>query len=245
MDNIIFEAGMTLSIETYYKVHLKTNIIGWKKNEFILAEAIYVYGKPAEMGSNDRCKVFFMKDGNAYGFEAKIITVLYYPFPLLYISYPQTIECVSIGMVPRLTAEIPVTLRETSGTVISEAFMLDLSDTGCELKAPIQKDMDILSQTTYSIKINLMDKELNIDCRLIKIVQHYDIYSSLSMDFVNISALNRETLKMFLDFLNRYAARPVYENAVCRYLYQIGSIVDKNNMASRQTTKINSPQPVH
>jgi c-di-GMP-binding flagellar brake protein YcgR len=208
VENNVFEVGMTLSIETYYKSHLKTQIIGWKKNAFVLSDAIYVYGKPAEMRSNDSCKIRFLKDGNAYGFEAKVITVQFFPFPLMFLSYPDKdkIECVKVRVAPRFKADLPVTFLDASGAVVSEAIMLDISEGGCELKGPVQKDRNFVPETDYSIKFKLMDKELSIGCKIKKIVEQNEMYS-LGMEFVNVTPVNKEILNMFLDFLNKHAAR--------------------------------------
>lgn len=211
MRESIFEVGMVLSIEAYYKTHLKTNVLGWKNKAFVMSEALYLNGKPAAMGSNDQCKVRFLKDGSAYGFAAKVITVQFFPHPLMFISYPDKIECVKIRVAPRFKTNLPVTFLDESGAVICEAVMLDISEKGCELKVPVLKERELAPEAGYFIKFKLMDKELNIGCSVKKMVQDSDAYN-LGMELVNVPPHNKETLNMFLDFLHKHSARPVYSS---------------------------------
>lgn len=205
MENDLFAVGLTLSIETHYKTHLATTVLGWEKDAFVLARAIYVQGQPAKLQTNDLCKIRFLKDGVAYGCETEIITIQFFPFPLMFLKYPVKIECLKLRVAPRFKADLPAKLSDEKGAMRAEAIMLDISEGGCGVKVPALKDVELTPEQSYSITFKLMDKEVCIPCAVRKLDKGAE-FTFLGLEFTAIPQPQKETLTLFLDFLKKHGA---------------------------------------
>jgi c-di-GMP-binding flagellar brake protein YcgR len=206
MENSSFAINLTLSIETYYKAYLTTKIIGWRQDEFILTDAVYSQGKPAYLNTKDICKIRFLKDGVAYGFETEVLTVQFYPFPVMFLKFPAKMECLKLRVAPRFKIDMPITFLDASGQVIPDAIMTDISEGGCGLKIPVQENRNLTPEGRYKIECKLMDKEIRCDCS-VKRLDKQEETCFIGTEFLDMTTPDKETLKIFLDFLNKYAAR--------------------------------------
>jgi len=205
MENDIFAVGLTVSIEAHYKTHLATTVLGWEKDVFVLTKAIYVQGQPAKLQSNNVCKIRFLKDGVAYGCETEIITIQFFPFPMMFLKYPAKLECLKLRVAPRFKADLPVTLTDEKGTMHAEAVMLDISEGGCGVKVPAQTGVDLTPEQSYTITFKLLDKEVGITCTVRKLDKGAE-FTFLGLEFTNMSQQQKETLALFIDFLKKHGA---------------------------------------
>jgi c-di-GMP-binding flagellar brake protein YcgR len=205
MENNIFNVGLTLSLETRYKTHLWTHVIGWEKDEYILTRAIHVQGQPAKLNSKDPCKVRWLMDGVALGFESEIITVQFFPYPLMFIKYPVSIERLQLRVAQRFKVDLPVKLSDAAQSLTTEGVMLDLSEGGCGLKVPVQNGKELSPDAAYTIAFKLMDKEISIGCTVKKLDQTGKDAYLLGMQFTSISPQQKEALNFFLELLKKNA----------------------------------------
>jgi len=205
MEHEIFQVGLTLSVESYYKTHLTTLVLGWEKDAFILAKAIYVQGQPAKISTNDLCKIRFLKDGIAYGFETEVVAVQFFPYPLMFLKYPGNVQCLKLRVAPRFKANLATKFSDAAGVHLSDAVMLDISEGGCGLQVPVQEGKELSPEAGYSIAFKLLDREITIGCVVRKLDKGKDVYF-LGMEFSNVTAQNKETLAMFLDFLKKHTS---------------------------------------
>jgi c-di-GMP-binding flagellar brake protein YcgR len=202
MDNIIFSVGQIISIETYYKAYLQTHVLGWKKDAFILTEAIYIQGQSANIKTDDICTVRFLKGDNAYGFKAAVLEVLMHPHPVMFLKYPDNVESVKLRVAPRIKVELPATFMAGSGKNICAASLCDISNEGCGLKVPLTDSKDLPPDAEYSIILKVMDTELKIQCSIKNILTVKDAHI-IGLAFTNISRQNKEALSHYLDSLNK------------------------------------------
>jgi len=205
MENDIFAVGLTVSIEAHYKTHLATTVLGWEKDVFILTKAIYVQGQPAKLQSNNVCKIRFLKDGVAYGCETEIITIQFFPFPMMFLKYPAKLECLKLRVAPRFKADLPVTLTDEKGAMHAEAVMLDISEGGCGVKVPAQAGVELTPEQNYAITFKLLDKEVRIVCAVRKLDKGAEA-TFLGLEFTNIPPPQKETVTLFIDFLKKHGA---------------------------------------
>jgi len=205
MTTNIFDVGLILSIEAYFKTHQSARVLGWQEEEFLLTSAIYIQGQPSMLKSKDPVKARFLKDGIAYGFESEIIAVQFYPFPLMFMKYPAKLETLKLRVATRFKADLPAKLLDASGALIADAVLIDISEGGCGLKAPVQEGKELTPDAAYAISFTIMDKELSLGCAVRKLDKGQDTYF-LGMEFTNVSPQHKETLTLFLDFLKKYAA---------------------------------------
>ncbi|HTF99949.1 MAG TPA: flagellar brake protein [Nitrospirota bacterium] len=206
MDKNIFEVGQVLSFESYYKVHLPSPVIGWQKDEFVLTKALYIGGQPAKLQADDTVRIRFLKDGTAYGFESKIITVQFYPFPLMFVKYPTDVEHLKIRISTRYKVNIISKLLLASGEVVADdASLIDISEGGCGLKVPVQEGRTLSPETDYEIAFKIMDREVRMGCGVRKFDQRGKYAVIMGMEFTKIAPKDKETLAFFIDFLSQNA----------------------------------------
>lgn len=205
MHKEVFDIGLTLSLETYYKTYHTTQVLGWEKDSFVLTKAIYVQGKAVELLSNDTCKIRLLKDGVACGFESKVIAVQFYPFPLMFIKYPNKIETLNLRVAPRFKIEFPAKFLDAAGALIAGAVLIDISEGGCGLRVPIQKGKELSPEAGYSIALTFMNKEISVGCAVRRLAKDGESYL-LGIQFTNVTAHNKETLSMLLDFHKKHAS---------------------------------------
>lgn len=202
MDKDIFEVGLTLSVESYYKTHHSTQVLGWEKDIFLLTKAIYAHGKAVEMQKSDSCKVRFLKDGIAYGFVADIVAVQFYPFPLLFLKYPDKIETMKLRVAPRYKINLPASFSDASGALIAESTMIDISEGGCGLKVPVPAGKELPPDAGYHIAYSIMDRQISVNCKLRKLEKGNDTVL-VGLEYTEVSSQQKEILNMFLDFLKK------------------------------------------
>jgi c-di-GMP-binding flagellar brake protein YcgR len=203
MGKDIFEVGLTLSFESYYKTHMTTELVGWEKDAFVLTKAIYIQGQPAKIKNNDTCTVRFLNEGVAYGFTSEVITIQFFPFALMFLKYPAKFETLKIRVAPRYRTDLPARLLDASGAFIVDAILLDISEGGCGLKVPIQQGKEPVPETGYAISFKILDREVGLGCVVKKLAMAQDAYI-LGMEFVNVSLQQKEMLTMLLDFMKKH-----------------------------------------
>jgi len=204
MENNAFVVGLTLSIEAPQKIYLQTQLLGWEKDVFLVTKAAYVQGQPAKLGTKDICKVRFLHEGTAYGFETTVIAVQFFPFPVMYLKYPGNIEFLKLRVAPRLRTNLPIVFRNSNGSKILNGVMVDISDGGCGLNMALADGKDLKLEDGYMLEFKLMDKTLNLGCTIKKLDAGKDP-CFLGTEFSGLTAQAKESLVMYLDFLKKHA----------------------------------------
>ena len=205
MEQDIFANDITLSIETRYKVRLPTRVLGWKRNAFIMTDVVYEQGHPANLKPKDTCTIRFLKNGVAYGFEAEVLSILFFPFPLMFFAYPSDVACVKLRVAPRYKTDLPATLLDAAGAVIAQdAVVLDISEGGCRVQVPLKEGREFLPDAAYTLRIKIMDKEISSSSGIRSMDKRPEA-NILGMDFPSLTQQNKDTLALFLDFLKKHA----------------------------------------
>jgi c-di-GMP-binding flagellar brake protein YcgR len=205
MGKSIFEVGLTLSIETFYKTHLSTEVIGWDVDVFVLTRAIYIEGQPAMLNTGNPLTIRFLRDGIAYGFASEVIAVQFFPSPLLFMKYPAKLETLKLRVAPRYKLDLPARFSDTSGALIAEAVLLDISEGGCGLKVPVQKSRELFPEEGYTVTFKIMDKELSMGCGIKKMDKGKEAYL-LGLKFTTSTPQTKEVLTMAIDFLKKHTS---------------------------------------
>jgi c-di-GMP-binding flagellar brake protein YcgR len=205
MNEEIYNFGLTLSLETYYKTYHTTQVLGVDKDVFIMVRAIYVLGKAVELKSNDTCTIRFLKDGVAYGFKSRVISVQFYPFPLMFIKYPDKIETLQLRVAPRFRVERPAKIFDATGVMLSEAVLVDISSGGCRLKLPTQNGMEFAPGVNYSISFTFVEREFRIDC-VVRRLERDGEPQYLGMQFINMNEHITGSLTTLLASLEKVAS---------------------------------------
>lgn len=198
MDDDIFEVGLPISIETDYKYYLTTNLIGWQRDVFLITDFVPSAGKSGHLKINDRCKMRFLKDGIAYGFETKIISISAHPFPVMFLTYPGEIEHFAIRKFNRIKSNFQAHFLDERGTYIADATITNISAGGCGLNIPAQEAGELTSKNSYKIKFSILDTDMCLGCAIRK-MRTVKGTSCLGVEFSNISPAEKEKINLFLD----------------------------------------------
>lgn len=75
--------------------------------------------------------VRYVHMGEVFGFRAETIGIIASPFPLVFLSYPATVERINLRRSSRVACHLPATL--TAGGAAAEGMILDISTGGCRL----------------------------------------------------------------------------------------------------------------
>jgi hypothetical protein len=67
-------------------------VLGWQKDLFLLTNLPYLNEKPVKLKSEDNCIIRFLKGDDAYGFQTSIISVQFFPAPLIFFKYPAHVD---------------------------------------------------------------------------------------------------------------------------------------------------------
>jgi hypothetical protein len=124
----------------------------------------------------------------------------------MYLKFPKKLECLKLRVAPRFKIDMPITFLDASGQVIPDAVMTDISEGGCGLKMPVQENNNLSPEGQYTIRCKLMDKEISCGCSIKRLDKQQET-CFIGMEFTNVATSDKETIKNFLDFLNKYAAR--------------------------------------
>lgn len=198
MDDNIFEVGLPISIETYYKYYLSTHLIGWGQNIYLITGIVQSSGKTGQLKVNDRCRMRFLKDGIAYGFETKIMAINFHPFPVMFSKYPKAIERFTLRKFNRTKANLPAQLLDGDGNLIAEAIITDISAGGCGLTIPVEAGKELASENTYKIRFSAMKSDMRLSCSIRKMKAFKDT-SALGIEFINVLPEEKERIKGFLE----------------------------------------------
>jgi c-di-GMP-binding flagellar brake protein YcgR len=198
MADEIFEVGLSVSIETDYRYYFTTRLIGWERDLFLMTGIIHTGGKGEPLKINDDCKMRFLKDGIAYGFETKVISINLHPFPVMFFKFPESIEHFTIRKFDRVRSNFPAQLLDKNGNFVADATITDISAGGCGLNVHVREGRALSCANHYEIRFSILETEMQLCCSIRKMRTIRDGHI-LGIEFSNISQTEKERINIFLD----------------------------------------------
>jgi len=199
----ILSVGMPLILRTQKHEELRTNIIGWKANDYLMAQLPDTKGKP--LSANEQCSIRYLKDGDAYLFETKVVAVQNYPCPMLVFKYPAAVRKMPLRKHMRFRTSIPANICcSEKGTAYSDALIVDLSMEGCRLKIKTSHVPDIEINNVYKLKFTFLNSVLeDIDC-VVRNINTTDNLHFIGAEFSCPSPKTIKELETLVDFFQKY-----------------------------------------
>lgn len=122
---------------------------GYKEDHYIILDyPNNANGIPVPLKDQTSCIIRFIYEGKVYAFKSEIIRAVRYPFPLVFIQYPQALDNINLRNVERHNIRIPaiysLKAMEEHQKGNPEGRLLDLSEAGC------------LLETIHSIEVGTM-----------------------------------------------------------------------------------------
>ncbi|HCL82134.1 MAG TPA: hypothetical protein DHW81_07955, partial [Nitrospiraceae bacterium] len=159
-----FHVGANISIEMVSSYdRIPATLVGWDEGAFIIAKSSQF--KDLQLSSQDCCKVRFVKDGVAYGFQTYTLNMSYFPAPVLFLKYPEAVESMPLRKSKRLKTKMPAKVTKKNGKgndSDSDAKILDLSATGCFIETVANRFMT--TDESFYLTFMILDKNIEADC---------------------------------------------------------------------------------
>lgn len=188
---------MTLNINQGDE-RLMLSLQGWEKGSFLLAGSPLLKG--LNLTSNDDCIIRFVKDGIAYGFETSMLSLQYFPSPLIFFKYPREIKSMQFRKARRVKTNIPARFMDNKGTsdfITEDARIVDLSENGCLVQVPAAKFGESAPGRNCYLTFMILDKSLEVDCR-VRNVRSANGYYMMGTEFNNFQENQQEIVSSFI-----------------------------------------------
>jgi c-di-GMP-binding flagellar brake protein YcgR len=182
-------------------------VIGWQKDLFLLTNLPYVNEKPVKLNVEDNCIIRFLRGDDADGFQTSIISVQFFPAPLIFFKYPLTIDKISFRKSKRFRLNIAAKLLNPQDVHNYDVEIADISETGCRVKVNSPEEEAPSTGTRFYLTFNILEKGIEADC-VLRNVRRMDDALFLGMEFTSISKTNRETIVAFIEMLSRVITNP-------------------------------------
>jgi c-di-GMP-binding flagellar brake protein YcgR len=182
-------------------------VLGWQKDSFILTNLPYINEKPVKLKSDDNCIIRFLRGDDAFGFQTSIISVQFFPAPLIFFKYPQLVDKIPFRKSKRFKLNIPAKLLNPEDIQRYDCEVGDISETGCRIKLP-EMDEDLFpTGSRLYITFNVLEKGVEADC-ILRNARKMDDALYLGLEFSSISQSNRDVVISFIDMLSRVVSSP-------------------------------------
>ncbi len=209
MEKELFHVGLHLSFAVKgNSERIWTTLIGWEANSVFIAKLPYTEKRPASLFSGNNCIIRFMKDGDAYGFEAKVISIQYQPIPLVYFEYPIYIEELPIRISDRFSTNIPVMIL-FAGTIMIDAVIANISESGCLIKTALSMDKELEIKKEFAslkrnCKLTFNTAGIGIDnlkciVKNIRNLQTAENYILFGMEFSDMTLENKKNIDSLIN----------------------------------------------
>lgn len=145
----IFVPGLRLKLVALSQVksRLVTHVVGYKANKYIVAEYPLVSGSFARMEEGLGWAANFVHEGIIFGFTTYILGSIKHPIPLIFLSYPDSVERIELRQTQRYPVQIKAvysfeTPSPESDHRPNQATVRDISEGGCLLASPVSHPME-------------------------------------------------------------------------------------------------------
>jgi c-di-GMP-binding flagellar brake protein YcgR len=208
MNEDLFYPGLPLLLQLpklEQRVHIA--VVGWQFEQFLLTNLPYINKRPVKLKNDDNCIIRFLKGDDAYGFQTSIISVQFFPAPLIFFNYPLTADKMPFRKSKRFRLSIPAKLLNSPTVQKFDVDISDISDTGCQIRiTDIGEDAFTLGTRLY-LTFNILEKAIEADC-LLRNVRQADHFLLLGMEFANLSTANKDLIAAFIDMISKVSGTP-------------------------------------
>ncbi len=196
-DNLHVGLKMSLEVNKSYD-RFDMFVAGWVKGAFVLATSPNL--RNLDLSSNDDCVIRFLKEGSAFGFQTAMLVKQHYPLPMIFLRYPKDVVSMPFRKTKRVKTNIQAKLLKQKGEkefITDDARIVDISETGCLLEISASKFQEIEVDSNYFLTFMILDKSLEIDCKVKGHRTWKDTYL-LGSEFCNLTQDTQELLKSFV-----------------------------------------------
>lgn len=159
-DPNIFKPGLRFNAIALQAVKSKfaSNFAGYKHDQYIVIEHPIIDGVPMRLEEGTVWIIYFVHNGFIYEFTSQIIGATKSPFPLTFLSYPNSIDRTDLRIEKRYPVEVEAEFYLDPEEIGRENWLKgtiqDISLKGCQLKTKIP----LLPGTIVHLALSLHDQ---------------------------------------------------------------------------------------
>lgn len=176
-------------------------VIGWEADSCIITQVpLTAYGKHIELLKGDKCNMRFVKDDYAVSFDTEVANVQFHPIPLVFFAYPFIIKKNQFRKHKRQMVHIPAKISVGEGLTI-DALIDDVSEGGCRVKVLSEEGKELEKNKNYKLSFTILEAHFDKVEITVKVIKAEENIQLLGLEFLSLSAENRNTIKAFMDLL--------------------------------------------
>jgi c-di-GMP-binding flagellar brake protein YcgR len=208
MNEELFQPGLSLLLQLpklEQRVHIF--VVGWQTEQFLLTNMPYLNERPIKLKNDDNCIIRFLKGDDAYGFQTSIISVQFFPAPLIFFKYPMSVDKMPFRKSKRFRLSIAAKLLNPESVQKFDVDISDISDSGCQLRVTnVGEDTFVLGSRLY-LTFNILEKGIEADC-VLRNVRPADNSLVLGLQFINLSPSSKDLICAFIDMISKVSNTP-------------------------------------
>lgn len=201
----IFLPGTLVQFEIPHLSEAKcqTFFRGCREDQYIILDyPYYPTGLPLPLKDGMACIIRFLFQGKVYAFQSEIQKTIRYPYPFVFINYPQDLDCINLRNSERYPIRIPTVYAKEAQEGDSEGHpcgqMCDLSAKGCLLETNQPFELDTLLFLSFSLPNQEPIK--NLAAKVRRISKKEEVYH-LGLQFVDSRNQVIEKIGGYLSYL--------------------------------------------
>jgi c-di-GMP-binding flagellar brake protein YcgR len=204
-DSGIFLPGTQVMFEVPRSLETKgqTFFRGCKEDHYIILDYPHnANGVPLVLKDQMPCIVRFLFQGKIYAFQSEIIRTIRFPYPFVFIHYPQKLDYINLRNSERYPIRITTVFsKQTMEGPLEgnlEGRILDLSDRGCLLETNQPVELDVLIFLTFALPNEEAIQNLAVKVR--RISKKEETYY-LGLQFMISEGPEIEKINRYLSYL--------------------------------------------
>ena len=205
-DQNIFKPGLHFNAIALQAVKSKfaSNFAGYKHEQYIVIEHPIIDGVPMRLEEGTVWIIYFVQNGFIYEFTSQVIGVTKSPFPLTFLSYPNSVDRTDLRIEKRYPVDIEakfyLDLEEIGPENWLEGTIQDISLKGCQLKTEIS----LLPDTIIHLAFSLLDQgEIKNMTAMAKNCQKAGDIFTIGLSFFDFTTQDYEN---WSDYITRLSA---------------------------------------
>ena len=204
-DSSIFMPGTQAMFEVPLLLNSKCHTFfrGCKEYEYIILDyPCKTDGIPLFLEEYMKCIVRFLFQGKVYAFESEIRKTVKYPYPFVFISYPEKMDNINLRSSERYAIRLPAFYNQQALEDTLEknpaGLLLDLSEKGCLLETGRPLEVETHISLAFALPNQTMIKNL---AAKVKSISRKDETYRLGLIFMVSEHPDIEKIREYLSYL--------------------------------------------
>ena len=159
----------------------------------------------SRMSEGNYVVIRYVSLGNVRGFRSRILSVTLEPIPLVFLSYPHTIENVNLRKTKRVACYIPA--AATFGQTAQKGMLTDINLSGCRFNLYTEKEPEELFQSGEILRLSspLLGIEKDQNCTgCIRNITRNSNSVTLGIQFKNINTEIVSKIETYMQSVSEY-----------------------------------------